>query len=137
MGEHKHTPGPWEDHLDDLSTMYKPSSSIMCGNTYIAKVYNWAPRTPSELLPEDENRKIDERLNAEHDANVQLIKAAPDLLEVVEQARDYLEELAADHIEVYSFDLHQRLLGVIAEATGQTIEAVEQPVEKPPSENEG
>ena len=104
----KHTPGPWQILPEEVDKNYIRIRGTVWGGRY--KVAN---------VPTCEttgHTKIDDRNVTETQANVQLIAAAPELLEALE-----------DYVKVHEFLGHadrphyQAAIKAIAKAKGETV----------------
>lgn len=101
-----HTPGPWEmKRLIDNSG--KPYSTLYEAHIDITPCMIWAPIG-----------------NAEQEANARLISAAPELLEALETAAEWMESLRASGDAGYwnwsEGDQYSKALAAIAKAKGET-----------------
>lgn len=110
-----HTPGPWHRNI-------KPARiypTVWAGrNTHVAVVVRGAPRGSGAETMSDE----------ELEANINLIVAAPEILNVVREAcaifdmnregdeyNEYNDDLASD---LWKNEIHEKLIAAIAKATG-------------------
>ena len=93
----QHTPGPWRTNGFQIEG---PNMGLVIATATSPRI-GWAPKTKEEGL-----------------ANARLIAAAPDLLAAAKAALDFIHALPYEPSSASSTRLQDRLVDVIARATG-------------------